>query len=131
MCIRDSFKTALASPYIAFPLAYLGIQMLEDIPAASTKTIEHPAIPEQGHWYYYEPVYPKFYTADFVPYTPDPVWVVDKAAVDAWTETVTYPSGFITKELGDAMQALMTLTAAGPMIQGVGTAVGSAFKKGK
>jgi hypothetical protein len=37
----------------------------------------------------------------------------------------------ITKGLGDATQGLLTVAAAGPMIQGIGQIAGSAFKAGK
>ena len=38
---------------------------------------------------------------------------------------------YIVRGLGNAAQGLLTVQAAGPMIQGIGSIVGSAFKKGK
>lgn len=125
--IHDIMKTAIASPYFALPLAYIGVQMLEELPAA--RVIKHPAIPEQGHWVYPDPVYPRFYEAGTEPYQPPPYWVVDKPAVPAWEEHI--PAGIITKELGNAVQSLMALTAAGPIVQGFTGLATSAFKAGK
>lgn len=135
MQTADIVKTAIVSPYIAFPLAYLGVQMLKDIPAATTKIVKHPAVAEVGYWYQPPklPEPPNYSTDPTSPYYFDPwppkEWVVTTPAKDAWDETIAYPAGFITQGLGDAIQGLMTLSAAGPMIQGVTGMIGSAFKK--
>lgn len=131
--IHDIMKTAIASPYFALPLAYIGVQMLEELPAA--RVVKHPAIPEQGHWYQPPPYFTNIVSKDEFshvssePVYPDPIWVVDKPAVPAWEEHI--PAGIITKDLGNAIQSLMALTAAGPIVQGFTGLATSAFKAGK
>lgn len=105
---QDILKTMVASPYFALPLAYIGVQMLEDLPAA--RTIHHPAVTKTVPT-----------GSEIQPYL--------TFTEPAWDEVV--PAGIITRDLGNTIQSLLAISAAGPAIQGVAGVARSAFARGK
>lgn len=112
--------TALASPAIALPIAYWLIELAENYPPRRKTNILD-----------YSARNAAMATARTLSaFNPIAAEEAMKSAlkIEPAKREVVLPPGIISGKFGNTMQGLLTATVAAPIIQGIASAVGSAFK---